>query len=183
MRTAIYARVSTDKQDHENQMPELLACNPCLQFVDYATGKTGDRDQFQAMLRAAENHEFDELVVWSLDRLTREGTLSTLLYLDKFAKLGITVRALHDDTSNELLVLIKSWTAKEERLRISLRTKAGMQRAKQRGTRSGRAIGRPRAGLESRCRELRASGLSLKRIGATLGCSPAYVCKSLQAAV
>jgi DNA invertase Pin-like site-specific DNA recombinase len=46
-----------------------------LQFVDYATGKTGDRDQLQAMLRAAENHEFDELVVWSLDRLTREGTL------------------------------------------------------------------------------------------------------------
>jgi hypothetical protein len=84
MRTEIYARVSTDKKDHQNQMPELLACNPVLQFVDYATGKNSDREQFQAMLRAAERHEFDELVVWSLDRLTREGTLSTLLILDKF---------------------------------------------------------------------------------------------------
>ena len=179
MRTAIYARVSSDKQDHQNQMPELLACNPCLQFVDYATGKTGDRDQFQAMLRAAENHEFDELVVWSLDRLTREGTLSTLLYLDKFAKLGITVRALHDDTSNELLVLIKSWVAKEERVRISLRTKAGLQRAKQNGAR----LGRPRANLERRCRELRASGMTVRRIGAALGCSIGYVHRSLHTAV
>lgn len=60
------------------------------------------------------------------------------------------------------------------------RTRAGMIRAKREGTRSGRAIGRPRAGLEARCRELRAAGLSLKRIGMTLGCSPAYVCKSVK---
>jgi DNA invertase Pin-like site-specific DNA recombinase len=192
MRSAIYARVSTDKQDHQNQMPELLACNPVLQFVDYATGKNSDRDQFQAMLQAAERHEFDELIVWSLDRLTREGPLSTLLYLDKFTKLGISVRALHDDTSNELLVLIKSWLAKEERLRISLRTKAGIARAKVKGTRSGKPVGRPfasaafaspasRTGLEDRCRQLRATGLSFKKIGQQLGVSVGYAHKAIRA--
>ena len=71
MITAIYARVSTDDkgQDPLNQvmsMPEHQ-----LSFVDHASGKSGDREQFQRMLESAERHEFDCLIFWSFDRLTR----------------------------------------------------------------------------------------------------------------
>ena len=175
MATAIYARVSTDKQDHQNQMPELLACNPQFQFVDYASGKSGDREQFQAMLQAAERHEFDELVVWSLDRMTREGTFVTLGYLDKLSKLGVTVRALHDDMQNELLVLVKSWMAKQERLRISERVKLGMARVKAAGVR----VGRPPLAKEQQCRVLRKQKLTVRQIAREVGVSKSYVARAL----
>lgn len=176
MATAIYARVSTDTQDHQNQMPELLACNPKIQFVDYASGKSGDRDQFQAMLQAAERREFDELVVWSLDRLSRGGPFETLTYLDKFSKLGITVRALHDDMNNELLVLIKSWMAKQERLRISERTKLGLARVKAAGVR----VGRPPINLGEQCRTFRGQ-MTVRQIARTVGVSKSYAARALQA--
>jgi DNA invertase Pin-like site-specific DNA recombinase len=175
---AIYARVSTDKQSHENQMPELLACNPQMQFVDYATGKNTDRDEFQRMTEAAERHEFDELVFWSLDRFGRTGILGTLQDIAKLRSLGIKVRCLHDDIDDELMLSIKAWVAKQERLKISERTKAGMRRVMATGTASGKPVGRPRTGLESRCRELRQAGLSFLRIAVSLNVSASYVRKA-----
>jgi DNA invertase Pin-like site-specific DNA recombinase len=79
------------------------------------------------------------------------------------------------------MVAMIATAAKMERERLSARTKAGMQRVMTHGTASGQPVGRPRAGLESRCHELRAAGLSFKRIGMSLGVSPAYVHKSLRA--
>jgi DNA invertase Pin-like site-specific DNA recombinase len=73
MTTAAYCRVSTDDkgQDPLNQIMQTPPHE--LKFVDFASGKSGDREQFKAMLLAAERHEFDALVFWSFDRLTREG--------------------------------------------------------------------------------------------------------------
>lgn len=170
-------------------MPELRACNPVLQFIDYATGKNGDRDQFQAMLNAAERHEFDALVFWSFDRLTREGALETLQYLKKLDDLGIAWRSVTEPYFNscgpfkDVMIAMIATAAKMERERLSARTKAGMRRVMVTGTATGKPVGRQRANLEGRCRELRAAGLSLKRIGRTLNVSPAYVHKSLAAIV
>ena len=186
---AVYARVSTDDkgQDPLNQLMQMPAHE--LEFVDHASGKSGDRDGFQAMLRAAERREFNVLVFWSFDRLTRQGALETLQYLKKLDDLGIAWRSITEPYLDscgpfkDVMIAMIATAAKMERERLSARTKAGMRRVMTTGTATGKPVGRPRAGLESRCRELRASGLSLKRIGMTLGCSPAYVCKSLQAAV
>ena len=41
-------------------------------------GKRSDRPRFQEMLEAAARREYDVLVFWCLDRLTREGALATL---------------------------------------------------------------------------------------------------------
>jgi len=79
-RAALYARVSTrDKgQDTENQLAQLRKFGvdsgwPIVQeFVDHATGKRSEREQFQAMFAAASRREFDCLVTWALDRLSRE---------------------------------------------------------------------------------------------------------------
>jgi DNA invertase Pin-like site-specific DNA recombinase len=48
--------------------------------MDKASGKRGDRVEFQAMFEAASRREFDAILFWSLDRFTREGTLPTLQY-------------------------------------------------------------------------------------------------------
>jgi DNA invertase Pin-like site-specific DNA recombinase len=93
MKTAIYARVSTDDkgQDPLNQVMQMPVHD--LDFIDYASGKTGDGERFKAMLEAAKRHEFDALVFWSFDRLTREGALETLQYLRSLDELG-AVRSL-----------------------------------------------------------------------------------------
>jgi DNA invertase Pin-like site-specific DNA recombinase len=189
MTTAVYCRVSTDDkgQDPLNQTMQMPSHE--LEFVDFASGKSGDREQFKAMLLAAERHEFDALVFWSFDRLTREGALETLQYLRRLDELGIKWRSLTEPYLDscgpfkDVMVAMIATAAKMERERLSARTKAGMQRVMTHGTASGQPVGRPRVGLESRCRELRAAGLSFKRIGISLGVSPAYVHKSLRANV
>ena len=79
-RVALYARVSTkDKgQDHENQLVQLRAFAKTQkwqivhEYVDKASGKRSDREQFDKMFAAASRRVFDVLAFWSLDRLSRE---------------------------------------------------------------------------------------------------------------
>src|SRR5579863_4371305 len=99
MRIAIYGRVSTDKQDAENQTAQLREFaiaqhwEIALEFVDVITGGTADRPQFQAMFEAAERGDFELLLFWSLDRLSREGVLPTLMHLERLTKLGVAYRS------------------------------------------------------------------------------------------
>ena len=81
MKVALYSRVSTkDKgQDVENQQRQLRDFAKkqdwtiVHEYSDYKSGKTSDRTQFLRMLIAASKREFDVLLFWSLDRLSREG--------------------------------------------------------------------------------------------------------------
>ena len=86
LRVVLYARVSTkdgrqDTRNQLNQLREFCAKQDweiCGEYVDERSGKNGDRPQVQRMLDAASRREFDVLLFWSLDRLTREGALATL---------------------------------------------------------------------------------------------------------
>src|SRR5215470_3621042 len=95
MRVAIYTRVSTDKQDAENQLSQLRAFAASMswsivsEFTDTITGGTSDRPGFDAMFAAAEGKQFEMLLFWSLDRLSREGTLTTLQHLSRLEQAGI----------------------------------------------------------------------------------------------
>ena len=72
MKSALYARVSTkDKgQDVENQLRQLREfCRKqgwevVQEYIDHASGKRSDREQFQAMFSAASRREFDCLLFW-----------------------------------------------------------------------------------------------------------------------
>jgi len=101
MRAALYARVSTrDKgQDVENQLRQLRQfCKTQVweivkEYTDRASGKRGDREQFEAMFQAASQREFDILLFWSLDRLSREGGLThiDLLAAARFVWRGLEI--------------------------------------------------------------------------------------------
>src|SRR5277367_3944952 len=101
MKTALYARVSTkDKgQDTENQLVQLRAFAATQgwdivhEYIDKATGKRSDREQFQKMFAAASRREFDVLLFWSLDRLSREGTVETLNHLQRLISYGVNYRS------------------------------------------------------------------------------------------
>jgi DNA invertase Pin-like site-specific DNA recombinase len=67
MKIALYARVSrrTGTQDTENQLVQLRefarvqGWNVVHEYVDRATGKHSDREQFQKMFRDASQRKFD----------------------------------------------------------------------------------------------------------------------------
>src|SRR5580658_4750389 len=158
LRIAIYARVSTDDkgQDPRNQLLVLRkfaraqGWTVVVEYVDHATGKNGDRARFDAMWKDAAAHRWDCLLFWSLDRLTREGSLPTLIYLERLSANGIKYKSYTEQYIDSLgpfgdaIVAVLAAIAKQERLRMSERTKAGLERARIRLARQGRTLGRPR---------------------------------------
>jgi DNA invertase Pin-like site-specific DNA recombinase len=96
----IYARVSTDKQDNGNQLEQLrdFAARQgwaiAVEFVDTVTGSGRKvRPQFERMLLAASQRKFDLLLFWALDRLSREGIVRTLGYLEQLQAWNIGWRS------------------------------------------------------------------------------------------
>src|SRR6201997_5033070 len=157
IRVAIYARVSTDDkgQDPENQLRQLRAwCGhtgyPVVrEYVEYENGGKGVeyRKQLGAMFEGAARREFDLLLVWSLDRFSREGMAATVTHLQRLASHGVAFRSFteeHLSTENELvrniLLATLASLAKLEREKISQRTKAGLERARTKG----KVLGRPK---------------------------------------
>jgi DNA invertase Pin-like site-specific DNA recombinase len=96
------------------------------------------------------------------------GNLQDVLELDRVGVQVVSVRESWLDTGGpvrNLLIAVFSWVAEQERSRLVERTKAGMEHARRRGAR----IGRPRVRLdEDHLRELRAQGLSVRRIAEAL---------------
>jgi DNA invertase Pin-like site-specific DNA recombinase len=50
------------------------------EYVEYKSGGTGKRSEFQALFPDAHQRRFDLVLFWSLDRFSREGALPTLQY-------------------------------------------------------------------------------------------------------
>lgn len=156
MRVALYLRVSTTGQEIANQYQALerecqrLGWHISFLYQEQASGLL-QRDALEGALRDAESHHFDVLFFWSLDRLTREGPLKTLLYLERLTRAGVKFKSYREpwlDATNptgELLIPIFAWIAKQESLRRGERIRAAFERIREGGnTRSGRPIGRPR---------------------------------------
>jgi DNA invertase Pin-like site-specific DNA recombinase len=188
---AIYARVSTrDKQDNENQLialREFCAKQGWViahEFLDHATGKNSDRQEFRAMFAAASRREFDGIVTWALDRLSREGVAQTFDHIKVLLSYGvqyISYTEPHFRTTGpagELMIAIAAWIAQQERTRLSERTRAGLEKAR----RAGRIGGRPRVVVDKqRLAELDSEGWTTREIGEELGISGASVSRLLRA--
>src|SRR5215831_16909446 len=168
MRCAIYSRVSTTKQENENQLAQLRAFAGhigwpiVIEYIDQVTGKNSDRPEFQRMLQDASQRRFDLLLFWSLDRLSRERALETLQHLNRLTGYGVQWRSLTeqflDSTGmfREAVISILAVVAKQERVRLSERTRAGLERARA----QGKILGRPKANVSGdQVRELRSKGL------------------------
>ena len=164
MKAALYLRISTDKQELENQLEPLkkFAKGRGLKVVqvyrDMATGKNSNRPALNKMLKDAHRHAFDVIIVWALDRLSREGMSRTVQLIEMLERMGIGVISYSEpylDTTNELarniLLAVVSTLAKAERERISERTKAGLARVK----RFGKKLGRPPVASKKRAEALK----------------------------
>src|ERR1700719_1510687 len=182
MRIAIYSRVSTLKQDAENQLVQLRefaakqGWEVVHEYVDYESGAKAERAEFQRMFADASRRKFDLVLFWALDRLSREGVLETLQHLNRRTSYGVGYRSFTEQFFDscgifkDAIIAIMATLAKQERIKRSERTKAALTRLKA----AGKVLGRPRRLNGTHTAEivrLRADGLSNRAIARKLGIS------------
>ena len=200
MRCAIYARVSPkDKgQEVRNQLEQLRAyCDRqgwkiIEEYIDQRSGQNGDREEFKRMMNNAYQREFDVVLFWSLDRFSREGVLEMLQYLKLLSSYGVAFKSFTEQYLDgtgifkDAIIGILAALAHQERVRLSERVTAGLERARE----EGRVGGRPRKQYEhdkdaKRIRQLREDGQSIRDIADELGrgrSDVARICAALNCA-
>ena len=153
MRAAVYARVSTQDQEPENQLQELRRYVQARDWtaVEYVDrGVSGAKDRRPALdqlVTDARRRRFDVLVCWRLDRLGRN-LKHLITLLDELQALGIAFVSLAEGIdattpAGKLQMHILGAIAEFERERIRERVLAGLQRARAQGRRLGRPRNRP----------------------------------------
>ncbi|MBI1742159.1 recombinase family protein [Candidatus Acetothermia bacterium] len=186
MNVAIYCRISTNKQELANQLDALKSFARKRNFkvkhvfCDVASGKRADRVEFNKMMSATAQRKFDVILVWALDRLSREGMTKTVNLIEHLNKIGVDVVSYTEpylDTTNELarniLLAVVSTLAKAEREKISERTKAGLERLK----REGKKLGRPPVSEKTKIKvqQLLTESKGVRAIARAMNVSPAFV--------
>jgi putative DNA-invertase from lambdoid prophage Rac len=155
MKTAIYLRVSTNEQTVDNQLLALEAYTEQRgwEVVDIyheteSAWKSGHQKQLSQLLADCRNghRRYDIVLVWALDRLSREGAAAILNLIDTFKTYGVKVISYQESWTDapgaigEVLYAIAGWVARMESERRSERTKAGLKRA----LTNGKKLGRPK---------------------------------------
>jgi len=198
MRAALYLRVSTTDQDTERQERELRAVAAARGwdvvevFADNGISGSKGREKrpaFDRLHKDAARRKFDLVMSWSVDRLGR--SLKDLIaFLHEMHALGIELflfqQALDTTTpAGKAMFQMLGVFAEFERAMIVERVRSGLAKARAKGTRSGKAIGRPR--LPERKRDAikaayAAGGVSMRALAKAHGVSVGTVQACLRAA-
>ena len=183
-RCVIYGRVSTGDQFAENQFAQLqeFASRQGWQVVDVipdicSGGKSAkEREGLAKIFEMGHQRRADVLLFWALDRFSREGSRTTIAYLTRLEADGMDWHSYTEPYLSSLgvfkdcIIALLSALAKQEKVRIGERTKAGLERTRRvNGTR----LGRPKTdeGRIRQAAELRSQGLSFSQIGLQMGVS------------
>lgn len=158
---ALYLRVSTTKQDEENQralLESLCAARGWTVidiYRDVETGGNPGRTGFNRLQHDLRIGRVRAVAFWSWDRITRGGVKETFaimeswkLWRNRWESLQEPFLSNADEGTAELLLAIIGWSAKQQRLRISENTKAGMERRRNLGIH----VGRPKGARDKRPR-------------------------------
>ena len=151
----LYMRVSKndDSQNTENQrgplrkLAETLGLEVVREYEDYSSGGNSNRPQFQEMLKDAKARKFEIILVWSLDRFSREGISNTLHYIETLKNSRVAFKSLteswidtRDEGIGQVVIALLAWGARQEREKIKERTRAGLAIARE----NGKILGRPK---------------------------------------
>jgi len=189
-RAALYLRVSTVDQTTANQERELrdvavrMGCEIVKVYKDRGISGAKGRDKrpaFDNLCRDATKRQFDNIMAWSVDRLGR--SLQDLVaFLSEIHALRIDLyihqQGLDTTTpAGKAMFQMMGVFAEFERAMIAERVRAGMARARENGTKSGNAIGRPRIDgkVEEEIRGLLGSGKGICSTAVAAGVGVATV--------
>ena len=117
LKAAVYARFSTDLQNDRSIDDQLELCrtfaknqslNPVLTFEDRAQSGASivGRNGIARLMRAAQEGQYQVLIVEALDRLSRDQEDLAHIW-KRLSFLGIEIRAVHDGTADAVQIGIR----------------------------------------------------------------------------
>ena len=164
MKAVIYARVSSPDQQTTNQTEVLRAWIEQRGYTlvqiyqeNESAWRNGHQRELAKLLDDARRRKFQAVLVWALDRLSREGALAILSLVNSLSVCGVKVLSYQESWTEapgelaELLYALTGWVARMESQRRSERTKAGLARV----VAQGKKLGRPKGSKDKRKRKRR----------------------------
>lgn len=187
---ACYVRVSTFGQNESSQVSELekyCAANgfkPVF-FIDKATGTNLQRPAFEKLEAALFHGEFDTVVIYKIDRLSRsllDGITVLSNWLNKGIRLISTSQQFDFNGSiGKLMASVLLSVSEMEQDTRRERQALGIENAKSKGIYKGRKLGATKANPE-KAAKLRAEGKRLNEIAKIMGIGISSVQRYLKAA-
>jgi DNA invertase Pin-like site-specific DNA recombinase len=176
-----YCRISTDKQDAERQVGEILSyCEKeglgAPTIVRETASGAGDRPELEKVLAGLQ--EGDTLAVWELSRLTRGGVAALFTIAERVRKAGGRLletksgTVIDSSVAGEAYVFALGLAARIERDMISDRTKSALKARKAAGVKLGRPEGKSK--LDEKREEIekyQKLGINKSATAKLLGCS------------
>src|SRR5216684_87733 len=180
MKAAVYARVSTGKQDLDLQLEEVRqyatrkGWTLVATYSDVASGAREDRTDFRRLVADATRGKFEGVIVQRFDRAARsvKQLLETLDHLRRCRIAFVSIKEDIDTSTpaGELIFHVMAAIGQFERALIGNRIRSGLERARA----LGKSLGRPRAQVcGDQVLALRAKGLSYRAVARHLHISPA----------
>ena len=153
MKVCLYARVSTEEQNTDNQILRLREVATARgwdvveEYVDKASGKDARRPALDKMMNDAKKHRFDKIIAVKLDRIARSvvNLFNLMTDLDNWnVKIEFLDQPIDTSTAyGRMILTVLGAVAEFERELIVDRTNAGIQRA----VAQGKTLGCPKKTL------------------------------------
>ena len=191
----IYIRVSTHGQNVAGQRAEIqrwlvgqgIKEESVLWFVDKSSGDNFDRASFARLQERVFRGDIKTIVVWKLDRLSRnmiEGLNVLADWCDRGMRVvSVTQQIDFNGAMGKMLAAVLLGVAEMEQETRRERQAAGIAAAKERGVYTGRQKGAVKAGVDpAKAVSLRQRGWTQEEIAKSLGVSVSSVRRYLKAA-
>lgn len=176
-----YCRVSTDKQDAERQVAEVLEYSRVhglgdAMIIRETVSGAGEKPELERIL--GKIGPGDTLAVWELSRLTRGGVAALFSIAERVRKAGARLvetksgTAIDETVAGEAYVFALGLAARIEREMIAARTKSALKARKDAGMKLGRPEGKSK--LDEKREEIaryQKLGLNKSATAKLLGCS------------
>jgi len=151
-------------------------------YADTETGTQLQRPEFDRLQREIFAGKVKTVIIWKLDRLSRnlrDGVNVLADWAEKGMKIVVVTQQLElNGVIGRTIAALLLGLAEIEHGNIRERQKAGIAAAKARGVYAGRTIGSTKA-KPGRARELKRKGLSMDEIATALGVSTRTVTRYL----
>ena len=146
-------------------------------------GSVDTREGLQNILLGAHRGDFDTVLIWALDRITREGPEVAHRVVRQLREAGAELVSFTEPhihltgPTGEIIISIMASMAKQYSDQLSQRVKAGMNRAKNQGIH----LGRDRTPVDvALIHQLKEDGYSVRSIALRLGLSKSMVHRRLK---
>ncbi len=175
MRAVLYARVSTDDKDQttETQIRNMRAwcaeqgVEILAEYEEEKSAKDLDRPRFDECIGRIARGDVDILLAWNESRLSRDmDDMTKIRQITRSYRTYIrfvTNQVEPEKSAGKLLNSINTWQAEEERQKLSLNTKVGMETAKAHGVHCGRMLAMCWSHKVAECESMIAKGEGCKR--------------------